>query len=106
MMLMSDDDEIFDVFMTEFDSFMDALQAELENAKNGTETNVYEIFRAFHTFKGNGALFELDDFVSFSDKYTEHFRHIKDEKSLSKENTDLLEKVIGELNTFKAGFKK
>ena len=103
---MSEDDEIFEVFLTEFDDFVTNLESEHDNAKNGNETNVYEIFRAFHTFKGNGALFELNEFVDFSDKYTEHFRSIKEEKSLSPDNVQLLEKLIGELKVYRAGFKK
>lgn len=99
------DTEILDVFLHEFDEFVSNMETELENAKSGKETNVYEIFRAFHTFKGNGALFEFTKFVEFSDKYTEHFRSIKDEKSLSGENIDLVGKLIGELKEFKPSFK-
>ncbi|MFV2015877.1 MAG: Hpt domain-containing protein [Candidatus Heimdallarchaeota archaeon] len=98
-------EKIFKTFLTEFEEFLENLERELENAKSGKEINVFEIFRAFHTFKGSGALFEFNKFVAFSEKYTEHWRPIKDEKKLSLENVQLLEKLISELKEFKNNFK-
>ena len=67
-------DDIREAFLVEFDDFFSTIKTEFAKAKEDKPTNNIEVFRAFHTWKGNGALLGYHDFVDFSKKWTEHFR--------------------------------
>jgi chemotaxis protein histidine kinase CheA len=96
-------DDIREAFLIEFDEFVTSINQELKNAKNNKPTNNYEVFRAFHTWKGNAVLLGYSDFGSFASKHTEHFRSKKDEHSLT-EDIVLLENILSELEKFRKTF--
>ena len=96
-------DDIREAFVVEFDNFFSMLKEEFQKAKEGKPTNNLEVFRAFHTWKGNAALLSYSDFVDFSVKWTEHFRPKKDGTSLS-EDKDLFDDIIKELEGFRKTF--
>lgn len=100
-MIMSDD--IREAFLVEFDDFFSTLKVEFEKAKNNKPTNNYEVFRAFHTWKGNGALLGYKDFVDFSVKWTEHFRPKKDGTSLTEDKV-FFDPILKELELFRKTF--
>ena len=96
-------DDIREAFLIEFDDFFDKLKQEFSNAKSGKPTNNTEVFRAFHTWKGNAALLSYRDFEQFAIKYTEHFRPKKDGTSLS-DDIPLMDGIIKELEGFRKTF--
>lgn len=96
-------DDIREAFLIEFDQFFSTLQEEFAKAKENKVTDNYEVFRAFHTWKGNAALLGYRDFEKFAIKYTEHFRSIKDGSSL-KDDKNVLDSILSELEGFRKTF--
>ena len=96
-------DDIREAFLVEFDQFFSILEEEFAKAKDGKVTNNYEVFRAFHTWKGNAALLGYSDFENFAIKYTEHFRPKKDGFSLA-EDKGILDSILTELEGFRKTF--
>lgn len=101
MFILSDD--IHEAFLIEFDQFFSTLQEEFTKAKEDKVTNNYEVFRAFHTWKGNAALLGYSDFEKFAVKYTEHFRPKKDGSSL-KDDKEILDSILQELEGYRKSF--
>ena len=96
-------DDIREAFLVEFDDFFSTIKTEFAKAKKNKPTNNIEVFRAFHTWKGNGALLGYHDFVDFSKKWTEHFRPKKDGTSLN-EDKEFFDPIIKELEQFRKTF--
>ena len=99
--MMSDD--IREAFLVEFDQFFTTLKDEFQKAKENRPTNNLEVFRAFHTWKGNANLLGYKDFGEFAIKWTEHFRPLKDRTSL-KEDKNVLNSILKELEKFRKTF--
>ena len=96
-------DDIREAFLVEFDQFYSKIKDEFAKAKEDKVTNNFEVFRAFHTWKGNAALLGYKDFEAFAIKYTEHFRPKKDGSSL-KEDKGILDSILTELEGFRKTF--
>ena len=96
-------DDIREAFLVEFDQFFETLKQEFAKAKADRPTNNAEVFRAFHTWKGNAALLSYRDFEKYAVKWTEHFRPKKDKTSLS-EDKDYFDGILKELEGFRKTF--
>ena len=96
-------DDIRESFLTEFDEFFDTIKSEFNKAKQGKPTNNAEVFRAFHTWKGNAALLSYSEFEKFAVKWTEVFRPKKNEKSLN-EKPAVLDGIVKDLEKFRKTF--
>ena len=96
-------EDIRESFLIEFDQFYETIKTEFAKAKEGKPTNNADVFRAFHTWKGNADLLSYSDFEQFSVKWTEHFRPKKDGTSL-KDDVKFFEGIISELDSFRKTF--
>lgn len=96
-------DDIREAFIVEFDQFFTTIQNEFQKVNENKPTNNLEVFRAFHTWKGNASLLGYTDFVDFAVKWTEHFRPIKDGSSI-KEDKKVLDSILKELEQFRKTF--
>ncbi len=96
-------DDIREAFLVEFDEFFTNMKKEFAKAKDDKPTNNMEVFRAFHTWKGNGALLGYSDFVDFAVKWTEYFRPKQNSTSLS-DDKDKFDGIIKELEGFRKTF--
>lgn len=96
-------DDIREAFLIEFNQFYDRIKTEFSKAKEGKPTNNGEVFRAFHTWKGNASLLSYKDFEQFSIKWTEHFRPKKDGTSL-KDDVQYFDGIIADLDGFRKTF--
>ncbi len=81
--------ELLEVFMLEFGELMvtyqDALK-EIHNPKGENKHAYSEIFRVFHTLKGDSSYFgEFDNFVKYSSAQCDNYRNIPEEKMLDPE---------------------
>jgi len=74
--------EILDVFLEEFSDMVKILDAEV-NKYPSKNIDVNEIFRVFHTLKGNSATIEYMRLHKLTNYYCEYFRPKQKETSLS-----------------------
>ena len=98
------DQEIFDVFMEEFNDMTIILENELNKYPSNT-VGVNEIFRVFHTLKGNSATIEFLRLSNLTKYYCEYFRPKQNEKKLSEKEFHALQKCLHTLYQFKSKIK-
>ena len=100
------DQEIIDVFVEEFGDLIDILKREIMSAEeNNKACNIKEIFRVFHTLKGNSATLEFNRLHKLSHEYCEHFRVRQAGKTITFLEISALKKCVKILNQFMSSAK-
>ena len=98
------DQEILDVFLEEYDDLLKILDTEL--SKNSSESiKVNEIFRVFHTLKGNSATIEYMRLHQLTKYYCDYFRPKQKESKLTEKEHESLLKCYKTLQKFKERIK-
>lgn len=94
------DQEILRVFLEEFDDMIGILDKEVKKypSKN---ILVNEIFRVFHTLKGNSATIEYTRLHKLTNFYCEYFRPKQKETSLSEKEFKALKSCLATLKLFR-----
>lgn len=98
------DQEILDVFLEEYDDLLNILRAELTNYPSKS-IKVNEIFRVFHTLKGNSATIEYMRLYHLTNYYCDYFRSKQKETKLTEKEFKALNRCLKTLVTFETRFK-
>jgi chemotaxis protein histidine kinase CheA len=77
------DKEILEIFLEEFDSLYVNVKKTLEDITSGQETTLFEIFRSFHTWKGNAAILNFNKMYNVAKAYEDYFKPKQNDKTLS-----------------------
>ena len=98
------DDEIKSVFLEEFNDMIYILDVELSKyPSNNIQVN--EIFRVFHTLKGNSATIEYHRLKKLTSYYCEYFRLKQKDSLLSDKEYNALKRCSSTLHTFQQRVK-
>ena len=98
------DQEVMDVFLDEFTDMTKILEGEL-NKYPSKNIGVNEIFRVFHTLKGNSATIEYFRLHYLTNYYCEYFRPKQKENSLSEKEYIALKRCLKTLRLFNQRIK-
>lgn len=96
--------EIFDVFLEEFSDMVNILDTEVKKYPSNNIA-VNEIFRVFHTLKGNSATIEYMRLNKLTNYYCEYFRPKQKQTTLSENEYKALIRCENTLNLFKQRIK-
>ena len=77
----------------------------MNNASNNKKVNIKEIFRVFHTLKGNSATLEYKRLNILCNSFCEYFRLKQNETKLNLNDIISLEKCFSALNRFTISIK-
>lgn len=92
--------EIYDIFNQEFEELLRRLEREISNASTNKPVQVEEIFRVFHTLKGNAATLELKRLQQLTTAYCEFYRPKQKETKLAEKDLVKLRACFKSLNKF------
>ena len=96
--------EILDVFLEEYDDLLQILETELGKYPSDS-IKINEIFRVFHTLKGNSATIEYMRLYHLTKYYCDYFRPKQKETNLSEKEYLALNKCVKTLETFETRIK-
>ena len=99
------DQEIYNVFIQEFEELLQILNTEIINASNQKSVQVNEIFRVFHTLKGNASTLELKRLQKLSKAYCEYFRPKQKKTKISPRELSALKVCTNALSRFLSATK-
>lgn len=102
---MESEPEIIEVFIEEYYEFLELLKMEINNARSNQKTKVNEIFRVFHTLKGNSATLEYMRLSKLSSHYCDYFRNIQKQGKVDSKELIALEKCYTTLHKFISAIK-
>ncbi len=97
--------EILDVFLDEYNDMLMILDQEIKKYPNANIA-INEIFRVFHTLKGNSATIEYIRLSNLTKFYCEYFRMKQNETKLSDKEFNALRRCYDTLLLFKSRIKK
>lgn len=98
------DQELFKVFLDEFDELFKIAENNLRELSNQfSDSTAFELFRSFHMWKGNAAMLGYDKFVILTQEYCEFLRPYQN-KTLNKIQISIIKECLVVIQKFRQNF--